>query len=286
LKNWADDVVPSLLYSITPEDLPSVICPRRTKNLSLPLARAIKKVMALALFTFDDLLPTGNSRNFARCALLNVGQWALNGRKNRVSAAQFRQRLSFTVREMLSGLAELDGELRARGAAHIRPILINDSAANLPAHSPFPDELADCVICSPPYPGIHMLYHRWQVDGRKESPAPYWLANCQDGEGAAFYNFADRREQAIDAYFTNSLRTLQGIRQVLKAGAPLIQMIAFSDPSAHLRRYRENMRTAGFEEVSPASGTIRRQVPSRRWHATLKGNLNGSREVVLVHRAI
>lgn len=288
LKTWAEEVVPSLLYSNTPDDLMQVICPRRTKNLTLPIARPIKKIMALALLTLDDLLPTRKARNFARCALLNVGQWALNGRKRHTSAAEFRGKLSITLNEMLNGLTELKREIESQSAVTARPFLINDSAENLVNHDPFTREKADCVVCSPPYPGIHMLYHRWQVDGRRESPAPYWLANCQDGQGAAYYNFADRRrEEAIDAYFNTSLQTLKGIRSVMKDGASFIQMIAFSDPVNHLPRYLDNMRAAGFTEAFPAgAGQIQRHVPSRRWHATMKGELNGAREIVLVHRAV
>jgi hypothetical protein len=286
LKQWAEEVVPSLLYSQTPDDLADVICPRRTKNLTLPFARPIKKIMALALLTLDDLLPSRNARNFARCALLNAGQWALNGRKRRTPAAEFREKLSATVHDMLEGFAELERETDTRSVV-AKPYLINDSAENLQNHEPFLYEKATCAVSSPPYPGIHMLYHRWQVDGRCESPAPYWLANCQDGQGAAFYNFADRREQAIDSYFETSLRTLKGIRKVLQDGAPFIQMIAFSDPVNHLPRYLENMRTAGFEELLPLTKRrIQRHVPSRRWHATIKGELNGAREIVLIHRAI
>jgi hypothetical protein len=283
IHRWAEEVVPSLLYSHTPNDLDDVICPRRTKNLTLPFARPLKKVMALALFTLDDTLPTPNSRDFARCALLNVGQWALNGRKRRTSAGEFRNKLSETLHDMLQGVRELEAEL---GKQVAKPVLINDSAEHLHRHEPFISEKAACAVSSPPYPGIHMLYHRWQVDGRRESPAPYWLANCQDGQGAAFYNFADRREQAIETYFETSLRTLKGIRKVLKDGASFIQMIAFSDPANHLPRYLQNMHDAGFEEILPSdNGRIQRHVPSRRWHATLKGELNGAREIVLVHRA-
>lgn len=32
------------------------------------------------------------------------------------------------------------------------------------------------ILTSPPYPGVHVLYHRWQVQGRKETPAPFWIA--------------------------------------------------------------------------------------------------------------
>lgn len=286
IQRWGDQVVPSLLYSHTPEDLERVICLRRTKNLTLPFARPLKKVMALALFTLEDTLPTATARDFARCALLNVGQWALNGRKRRTSAREFRDKLSATLEEMLDGIGELERRLAVR-EAYITPTLIHDSAENLHEHEPFCTEKAACAVSSPPYPGIHMLYHRWQVDGRRESPAPYWLADCQDGEGAAFYNFADRRARAIDAYFETSLRTLKGIRNVMIDGAPFIQMIAFGDPTHHLPRYLKNMRDAGFEEFLPSrTGRIQRHVPGRRWHATLKGQLNGAREIVLVHRAV
>lgn len=40
------------------------------------------------------------------------------------------------------------------------------------------------VATSPPYPGVHILYHRWQVDGRKEAPLPFVIANMLDGCGS------------------------------------------------------------------------------------------------------
>lgn len=283
LKQWAEDVVPSLLYSYTPADIADVICEHRTKNLNLPLARPIKKVLALAIRTLDESLPSSDSRNFARCVLLNVGQWALNGRKRATPLVEFREELSKTVLRMLEGLTEFENSLTGRMS---KPYLINDSAVNLADHAPFDSELADCAITSPPYPGVHMLYHRWQVDGRRESPAPYWLANCHDGQGATFYNFADRREQAIETYFDTSLKTLKSIRTVLKDGATFVQMIAFGDPDAHLPRYLENMAIAGFEELrSKGKRHIKRRVPSRKWHASLQGKSHGASEVVLIHRA-
>jgi DNA methylase len=287
LELWAQEVVPSLMYTQMPDGLASLVGDRRTKNLTLPMARPIKKVMGLALLTLDDLLPSDNARNFARCALLNVGQWALNGRTRTTPLPEFRTQLTATIRQMLTGLLEFEQAIEKHGELASRPFLINDSAEKIGQHEPFDREKAECAVSSPPYPGIHMLYHRWQVDGRRESPAPYWLAACQDGQGAAFYNFADRREQAIDTYFVASLRTLKSIRGVMKDGGMFVQMVAFSDPDTHLPRYLENMRTAGFEERRPPGHRqIHRQVPSRRWHATLKGASNGAREVVLVHRAV
>ena len=38
-----------------------------------------------------------------------------------------------------------------------------------------------------------MLYHRWQVDGRKEAPLPFMIANKLDGAGSSFYTMGDRK---------------------------------------------------------------------------------------------
>jgi hypothetical protein len=136
-----------------------------------------------------------------------------------------------------------------------------------------------------------VLYHRWQVDGRRETPAPYWIANCNDGQGASFYNFGDRHEEDLTTYFESSLRTLRSIRRAMKDGAYIVQMVAFSDPDTQLPRYLDNMQDAGFVEAiathqRAANGADRiwRTVPGRRWYAVLKGDIAASREVVLVHR--
>jgi hypothetical protein len=285
LQEWADNIVPTLSYWSTPDDLSDYICVRRTHNLTLPRARPIKKVIALALRTLHDALPSNATREFARCALLNAAQLFLNGQKSRQrSLPTFRLRLRSMVHEMLVGLAEFE----ALAPNVTSATLLNCSAAELPEHEPFASgRRASLVVTSPPYPGIHMLYHRWQVDGRRESPAPYWMANCEDGRGHSFYNFADRCASAEDKYFTESLRTLKGIRSVTAPGGTVIQLVAFNDPDRQLRRYLNNMKLASFEEM-PFGKTHRRlwrDVPSRRWHANYKGKLGGAREVVLVHRA-
>lgn len=282
---WAEDVVPTFSYLTPSEEIASIVCDKRTVNLNLPIARPIKKVMALALLSLAEL-PSESARDFARCVLLNVGQWALNGRKRSTPLTEFREALADAVVSMLEELAAFERTLLPTTTGQRGRYLINDSAVHLHVHEPFSSKLASLVVTSPPYPGIHMLYHRWQVDGRRESPAPYWIAACHDGQGAAYYNFSDRRESAIDQYFTQSLRTLQGIRRVVKPGAHMIQMVAFSDPAKHLRRYLANMREAGFEPLRGVRTKIHRAVPSRRWHASQKGRLNGSNEVVLIHRAV
>ncbi len=62
------------------------------------------------------------------------------------------------------------------------------------------------VLTSPPYPGVHILYHRWQISGRRETPAPYWLADLNDEHGVSHYTMGGRSRLGIHNYF-HTLRT-------------------------------------------------------------------------------
>lgn len=281
---WAERTVPMLSYATPGDQVAPFIDHAKTKNLSSYRARFLKKTIAAALATIADL-PKGNAQRFAQCALLRVGQWALDGKKKPTSPSEFRSRLTRLTVEMLSSISRLSRTARRSGG---RVTLLNRDAASLDQTAFFrhSNQRVSLVVTSPPYPGVHVLYHRWQVDGRRETPAPYWISSCDDGQGASFYNFGHRRQANADRYFDMSLRTLCGIRNVLRDGAHVVQMVAFSRPEEQLPRYLHNMYLAGFSEVSWAGKErIWRQVPNRKWHATFLGGTNAAREVVLVHRA-
>jgi hypothetical protein len=248
-------------------------------------ARFIKKAIAAALASIEEL-PTARSMRFARCVVLRVGQWALDGKERHTTVRAFRERLSECAVEMLKSANEFG--LAAKHACG-RATLLHGDAVDLPKAKVFSEHglRASLVVTSPPYPGVHVLYHRWQVNGRRETPAPYWIANCNDGQGAAYYNFGDRRDTASDKYFATSLATLKAIRQVIRDQGYMVQMVAFNRPDEQLPRYLANMEAAGFTEVSlSATERIWRRVPGRKWHARQKGITSSSNEVVLVHRAI
>ncbi len=284
LRKWATKTVPSFSYYQDVEDLNSFIDPVKTKNLSLTRARFIKKAVAAALVSIEDLA-TQNSRDFAKCIVLRVGQWALDGRERHTPLGDFRKKLSATAEEMLES-ARVFSEQTRRSQGHAT--ILNMDAARIDESPIFVSgkQKASLVVTSPPYPGVHVLYHRWQVDGRRETPAPYWIAGCNDGQGAAFYNFGDRREAAAATYFRNSLLTLKSVRRVMRDGGHIVQLVAFNRPDDQLPHYLENMRAAGFAEVKTGHKRIWREVPHRKWHAALGGNTHSSNEVVLVHTAI
>jgi len=293
ISSWADQLIPQLTYRYPRKHILHLLFDSKTKNLNLPKARFIKKVVAAAL---DSLryFHSRNAKDFARCAVLKTAQWALDGRKSHTSLTQFRDKLKQNVNQMLSDLKQFEHSLSPQSAESTRPIFIEIDAALIDKAPIFSKRglKVDLVVTSPPYPGLHILYHRWQVNGRRETPAPYWIAGCQDGQGDSYYNFGSRQQPGLHSYFETSLCTLKAIRRVMRVGACMVQVLAFSDPENHLLRYLINMEKAGFKEIQLKTDThtdsynrIWRMVPNRRWHATLRGKTSGSREVVLVHVA-
>ena len=292
--NWINGSSRILSYRNPTAEHRSGFQPEKMKNLGLVRARFIKKVVALSLADIESL-PTVNCQRFAQCVLLRTAQWALDGRRTHTPLAEFRRRLVTACHEMLAALSAFESAIRPRfpHLAEAR-VLAQEDATRIHQLRLFArrKEKAALVVTSPPYPGVHVLYHRWQVDGRKETPAPYWIINGQDGQSASYYTFGDRRHSSSDRYFQNSLQTLISIRKVLRSGGFMIQLVAFADPVTQLPRYLENMVSVGFEEILVPVGKncaiedrIWRAVPNRKWHAVSKGPTHSSREVVLIHRA-
>jgi hypothetical protein len=281
IERWARDEVPDFGYGGRSRAVDRVIDPVTTHNLSLVRARFIKKALARAIVSME-MLPSSNAQAFARCAILAAGQWALDGRRRHTSLAEFRERLTAATLEMLRAI-QVFGQHAAQSGGSSS--ILNMDAASLDTAAELQGRKISLVVTSPPYPGVHVLYHRWQVDGRRETPAPYWITGCNDGQAAAFYNFGHRLQRSGDEYFETSLRTLHAIRRVTLTGGHMVQLIAFNRPADQLPRYLANMEAAGFAEVA-TEGRIWRQVPNRKWHATLRGKTHSAREVVLVHEAV
>ncbi len=250
----------------------------------------IRKAIEQTLVSVMRLRSEG-ARTLARCVLLRTAQWALDARKIIPSVSHFRKELITQAKTMLS--SAMDFRIRVEQyPLNQRPkaFCLNRTSAGL-EEEPLIARIAPpkLVITSPPYPGIHMLYHRWQVDGRKETPAPFWIANGLDGAGSSYYTMGDRHYPKLRTYYENLEATFRSIANVCGHETTMVQMVAFSEPEWQLPRYLEVMNTCGFRELRPwnfdenGDGRLWREVPNRKWHARQKDLSPGSREVVLIH---
>lgn len=142
------------------------------------------------------------------------------------------------------------------------------------------------ILTSPPYPGVHVLYHRWQVYGRKETSLPYEVLGLMDGSFESHYTFGSRKK-ADEVYFDKLTAVYCSLRRLTTGSTIVAQVVGFSDPVGQLPRFRAAMEAAGFDELgNPESpdDVIARHIPHRRWYAELPASRGTGHEFVLLHR--
>ncbi|MEX0951331.1 MAG: DNA methyltransferase [Gammaproteobacteria bacterium] len=254
----------------------------------------IRKILELSLEE-SQKLSSNKLQNYARGILLKTGQWALDGKAIIPSASQTRIKLRDFGYETVS--STLEYSKLARSADRLtektslkRSLIVNTSAENIPKYlTRVSEESPKLIVTSPPYPGVHVLYHRWQINGRRETGAPYWISGKSDGFNESHYTFGSRFNKELEEYYFNLLRIFTSLRQIVSNETVIIQLVAFSDFTWQLERYLCTMKTAGFKEKRFPSishytdGRLWRDIPNRKWHANYKGRTNSSFEVALVH---
>jgi hypothetical protein len=141
-----------------------------------------------------SLLPKLRQQRFVRLVLLGVGQWGLDCKTKVPAVGEFKTEFCKRLRnaapdffDYVSGVAAANSLPRCRLSSMRR--VINRSSEECDDEGRIPASWlpAKLVLTSPPYPGVHVVYHRWQILGRKETPAPFWLANQRDGAGESHY---------------------------------------------------------------------------------------------------
>lgn len=288
IRMWARRCA-DLLPHVSPSELTAEM---RVKNLP----RAVEMFVAGALQLAESELTYPRRKAFARCALLRLGQWALDCRD---FVAPRRRRLAqqfpVLVDEMLTGMEEFTEACGAAGVARhqitSRRVLLNRSAVGL-EHDPAVQAFVTgsrrprLVFTSPPYPAVHVLYHRWQYRGRKETAAPYWIANMKDGAGASYYTGGSRSPTGLRNYFGMVKSAFQSVRSILAEDGLVVQLVGFSDLVAQLPLYLAAMEEAGLREVPvdhPSGRHLRRRVANRKWYAKLQEKADASCELLLIH---
>lgn len=250
------------------------------------LKKAIEQVLVTA-----RRLETPRLEAFARCVVLRTAQWALNGRKKLPMIEDFRDMLWTDATAMIEGSRALRRAVENGGHGTTTIHCLNRTTNGLENDKLFANgRKPKLVVTSPPYPGVHVLYHRWQVDGRKETPAPFWIANRLDGDGAAYYTMGARNTTQLNSYFANLRASLQSVAALCSNDTMVVQVVAFSEPEWQLPRYLSVADDVGLREcflphmAAQPDGRLWRTVPNRKWYADQRGETNGSQEVVLFHR--
>lgn len=240
-------------------------------------------------------LPRGGCQYFAICLLLKTAQWAFDGKETLPTPSQFVNRINDSFVEMKAGMTMLTEQLKRVGLSK-KELLRRRSLHIGPAKCISGKMLGEnkrkvsLVVTSPPYLGVHVLYNRWQLQGRRELKVPFFITNRKDIGGASAYTMLSRHAKSVDKYFTEISSSFSSVTSVLDKDAYVVQLVSFSDAEASLPLYLSALAKAGLElcdtYLRSAGELTWRTVPGRRWYARVGAftNSSASQEVLLVHR--
>ena len=251
----------------------------------------VTKLIRLAL----ERLPKQDTQaeDFCRCVLLRTAQWAFDLGNRIPTVSEFREVLSAHGQGMLEVVISLSKTLQT-ASSHLH--ILDAPVPGLSSHQRTQQVgRPHLILTSPPYPGVHVAYHRWKLFSRRETPAPYWIANRRDSNGMAHYTMSARSNRNLNKYFQKLLAAYVDLASICSEQTILVQLVGFNDTSNQLPRFLSVMTAAGFTEsyMPQVSSTksdrrIWRSVPGRRWwtqaHSRRALTSETAKEVVFFHK--
>lgn len=258
------------------------------KHIPSPLIDYISSILgSIGILEYPRL------ERFARCAVLRVCQRLFDGRDTLPNPIEIEKGLVVEVDHMLSSLEEFVNVCRnsnvIKNQISSRRILLQKSTIGIETDNCVVNllEKPRLVFTSPPYPGVHVLYHRWQISGRRETSIPYMICGFPNGRTEAFYTFGGRRSSETLKYFDLIPQAFRSIAKVIHKEAIVAQLVGFSETNTQLPSFLTAMEQAGYEEIFPiteASQRLWRDVPNRKWYTGNQNRWDSSKEVLLFHR--
>lgn len=291
IQNWSHSLLPKLNLHNKPKVDFSHQIDVYLKHMYLRQTWPVRKLTQLYIGEiqhFDSV----KIKDFLRVVLLKTLQWAIDGKLEVSSIKKIRKKLFQNLNFMIKSIISFQEDLNNFSENEITKIDIHHKSAEFIKPKDFSgiNKIPKLVITSPPYPGVHVLYHRWQVFGRKETALPYVIANCYDGKGEAYYTLGNRNQPQLTNYWQNIYKIFSALTKVISEDTLIIQMIAFSDVHLQLAKYLQVMNDAGYKEVgliedsSDKVQRIWRNIPNRKWYNYNKANIDSRKEVLLFHK--
>lgn len=284
LREWVDKIaLPSLL---TREVAPKPLVTSDGKKY-VPQTHAL----LLKLRDAAEEIPGRKLKRMAKFIILRTGQLCFDCRERSLNPSVLSRAFVRTADDMIERAEDYSkrcalAKVANRNCRRLR-VLCAD-AENIPRILGRQIRSVSCILTSPPYPGVHVLYHRWQFRGRKEIALPYTIAGLNNGAFESHYTLGPRRERDYNTYFRRLRRIFANFNEGLRPGTVVAQVVAFSLLGYQLPRYLHEMRMAGFDEITislDGKPLIHRTVPNRKWYIRTGATASHMREYVLLHRS-
>lgn len=282
LREWVSN-----LSSTQTEDIPSL----EIDELKRHFPKGFLRSMDAFLESIEDL-KNQNAKRLARLTMLKVYQSSLSSQKDYPSTKLLKQRLGIESERIILGLDKFLKACQESGFTKQEISssrkLLNRSTLGIETDNKIKELIKRprLVFTSPPYPGVHVLYNKWQIASRKETCLPYYISGMNDSQPEAYYTFGGRSKTGVMKYFDLITQSFLSISKVIHPKAVVAQLVGFSDCAVQLSSYLRAMKEAGYKEIFPLSAEgkrLWREVPNRKWYTNGRDKWDASKEVLLFH---
>jgi DNA modification methylase len=263
-----------------------------TKNFSKDEVRKINQIKSaieqyhFAITKIRDV----KVRNFLTCLLLKTSKNILDNTRPCGSFKKFKIDLLNNCEKMLKDMIDFEKELeitKSIYSSHSKVKIIKSDILKLNKINSLKKGTVKLILTSPPYPGIHISYNKWQIHGRRDTKLPYWIMNSKP---PAFTKFSYRGEKArgLNDYYSYMTKVYLKLKPYCSDNCHIVKLLSFRNKAKEFKLYRDAMENAGLEEIKilkKGDGRIWRTVPKRRWQARYsKKKLKSNKEVLLIYK--
>jgi len=244
----------------------------------------------LKLMNDTENIQDSAARCLAQLVVLNVAKRSLDGRSRTIPHYLINGIFQRISNDAIGNMRAYSSMVRLNGANHISRSSFRVTQCDAKYLANNLSKLRNrikLVVTSPPYPGVHVLYNRWQVHGRKETDLPFRLLSFDSRYVASFYTLGTRANLNMkNNYLRTMERVLKSIHKLLVPGGVLAQVIAFPRNDGHISEYEDLMKQVGFRLIKSNMSAVRRHVPNRKWYTQLVKHSRQPIEHIFIHKKI
>jgi len=251
--------------------------------------RVALKTHSVLIYIRNEALKVKNNnvRNFALLIVLNIAQKCFDNRLHKPTPAYLINsfirlgKYAIDVIDEYSMLLKINFNKYSKSVLQVKQM----DSAKITVKTKLTKK-ATLILTSPPYPGVHILYNKWQLYGRRETYLPYELLNINSKHKESYFTLGSRKNKN-DEYFIKLENIFTSLKKLINNDAYVVQVISFNKSCEQLRKFRETMIKAGYKEISPPTSTesyLTRKVPNRKWYNARRKGPDSSSEYIFIHQ--
>ena len=277
--DWFDDVLPSK-YKLKKKSLKG-IDERLNNKTNWPVRNYIVDYLNKVKF-----LKNKKSKELAIILLLRVVKRAFDRRDKTPQIGHVKNIIVKYKKDLLKNIENFK-EIKVKNKKNSIKVTNYDFRELKNKHH-FKKTKFNAIITSPPYPGVHIRYDRISLNGTRKTDIQYYISGTKPLEDVNSYTFSTRKSSLEPKYFRMIYDGFYSLRDVIDYSTIILQVVGFRDKKM-LRKYLNTMSLAGYEEYElrvnkRKRSRLWRKVKHRSFHATSKGDIPASEEVLLIHK--